>query len=51
MNRIKLVWAYAKTRTKQAWQDLKDGALLGRAVSRRELIWVMLIVYLLGECQ
>lgn len=50
MNRIKLTWAYAKTRAKQIWRDLKDGVLLGQAASRRELIWAALIVYFLGEC-
>ena len=51
MNKIKLAWAYVKTRAEQNWKDLKDGVLLGQAASRRELIWAMLIVYLVGECQ
>ncbi len=51
MNKLKLMWSYSKQRTGEIWQDLKDGALLGRTVSRRELIWAMLIVYFLGECQ
>lgn len=50
MNRIKLAWAYAKTRTSQVIADFKCGVLLGRTVNRRELIWVSGIVLLLGEC-
>lgn len=50
MNRIKLAWAYAKTRTSQVIADFKDGVLMGRTVNRRELVWASGIVLLLGEC-